>query len=633
MLQTYWGYSTFRPGQDKVMEAVLSGQDTLVLFPTGGGKSLCYQVPALLLDGLTIVISPLVALMEDQVSQLMSKGIRAAYINSTLSKAEVEQRLVNARNGMYRLLYMAPERLKTDLWQAEKPGLPIRLVAIDEAHCISEWGHDFRPSYRTIREDMGELPENTRWMALTATATPEVRNDLLKTLQFRDPVVVTGRFSRPNLQWWVQQTSKRDDLFVRAVKKGIEKGSGIVYANRRRDCEEWAEMFTKMGIPSKPYHAGLDAGDRTAIQQQWISNEISLVVATNAFGMGIDKPDCRFVVHHTLPLSLEAYYQEAGRAGRDGEESFPVLIFKKTDIETLKQRIHRSYPKVEQLISTYRGIADQLELAVGSEQQDFEPVPVQSISRRTGLSESVVRASIQLLQRLEILEQRELHQPRYRIQWSVSRAALLETLRIPSKKHDFLEQLMRFIPQEAFREMVEVEEKSLCESLNRNASTLQKAFHVLQEQDHLLSFRRLGEEPLIRLMTARSVTPLIDPNKAYAYRDILLQKFDYMVQYATSEGCREQFLRVYFGDDAGKPCGHCDRCEAQSASRRNEYSSKDVRRLWKLFDADPARAIHLREIRQETGWSVEKVKRVTHYMLREDILVTEPGERGLYRKK
>lgn len=334
VLRTHWGYDSFRPGQDKVMEAVMSGKDTLVLFPTGGGKSLCYQVPALLLDGLTIVLSPLVALMEDQVHQLTSKGIRATFINSTLSRAEVEQRLVNARNGMYRLLYMAPERLKTELWRAEKPQLPIRLVAIDEAHCISEWGHDFRPSYRTIRHDMGELPEDTRWMALTATATPEVRKDLLQTLEFRDPVIVTGRFSRPNLQWWVQQTSKREDLFVRAVKKGIEKGSGIVYANRRRDCEEWAQMFSRMGIPAKPYHAGLEATERSAIQQQWIQNEIPLVVATNAFGMGIDKPDCRFVVHHTLPLSLEAYYQEAGRAGRDGAESFPVLIFKKNRYRT-----------------------------------------------------------------------------------------------------------------------------------------------------------------------------------------------------------------------------------------------------------------------------------------------------------
>ena len=615
------------------MEAVMSGKDTLVLFPTGGGKSLCYQVPALLLDGLTIVLSPLVALMEDQVHQLTSKGIRATFINSTLSRAEVEQRLVNARNGMYRLLYMAPERLKTELWRSEKPQLPIRLVAIDEAHCISEWGHDFRPSYRTIRHDMGELPEDTRWMALTATATPEVRKDLLQTLEFRDPVIVTGRFSRPNLQWWVQQTSKREDLFVRAVKKGIEKGSGIVYANRRRDCEEWAQMFSKMGIPAKPYHAGLEATERSAIQQQWIQNEIPLVVATNAFGMGIDKPDCRFVVHHTLPLSLEAYYQEAGRAGRDGAESFPVLIFKKTDIERLTQRIHRSYPSVEQLILAYRGIADHLELAVGSQQQVHEPVPELAVCKRTGLSEPVVRASIQLLQRLELLDVQELYQPRYRFRWTVSRSSLLNTIRIPSRKHEFLETLLRWIPQEAFVEEVDLEERFLCESLQLQPTSLKKAFHVLQRQDHLIACQRLGEEPLIRLTDARMATPIIDPHKAYAYRDILLQKFEYMVQYATSDGCREQFLRVYFGDDAGTPCGHCDRCDAQAASKRNEYSSKDIRRLWKLFEEDPSRAIHLKEICKETGWSPEKVKRVTHYMLREEILVTEPGTRGLYRKK
>ena len=633
MLQKYWGYPSFRPGQDKVIEHVLKGRDTLVLFPTGGGKSLCYQVPALVLDGLTIVLSPLVALMEDQVQQLSSRGIQAAYINSTLSRAEVSQRLVNARNGMYKLLYMAPERLKTEMFQSEKPVLPIRLIAIDEAHCISEWGHDFRPAYRTIREDMGELKGDVRWMALTATATPEVRKDLVQTLAFQNPAIVTGRFSRPNLQWWVQKTDQREELFERAVRKGIQKGSGIVYANRRRDCEVWAEMFTKSGIPAKPYHAGLAADVRSDVQRQWIDNEIPLVTATNAFGMGIDKPDCRFVVHHTLPLSLEAYYQEAGRAGRDGKESYPVLMFKRSDVKKLKQRILQSYPDMEQLMLAYRGLADHLNLAVGSTHEEETPVSLAALSKRTGLSEPLLRSCLQLLQRLGFLALRDLHKPELAIQVCVPREYLMQKLQQRNRKTLFVERLIRVLPPEVFHETVRISEKVLCEDLHMERGPLLKALSVLENQDHVITWERFGEDPMVQLKEARSATPAINPKEAYRYRDILLRKFEYMVQYATSDQCREQFLRVYFGDDEGTACGHCDRCYSRILSDAKEIGKEDIKVLYELFAENPDRAIHLKEIKRRTGWMDEKIKRATHYMLREDMIVSEPKERGVYKKK
>ena len=254
VFKKYWGYDSFRPGQEDAIRSVLEGRETMVLFPTGGGKSLCYQVPSLILDGLTLVISPLIALMQDQVEQLKSRDIRAAFINSTLPAYEIEQRLVNARNGMYRLLYISPERLATERWKNELPNLNVSLVAVDEAHCISEWGHDFRPAYRHIRTELSDLPASTRWMALTATATPEVKKDILKCLEFSDPAIVSAGFSRPNLTWWVTDTDKKQDVFMNAVRKGVHKGSGIVYTDTRKDCEQKAARLSSAGISARAYH-------------------------------------------------------------------------------------------------------------------------------------------------------------------------------------------------------------------------------------------------------------------------------------------------------------------------------------------------------------------------------------------
>ena len=298
-LNRYWGYPAFRKGQDRVVQSILDGNHTLVLFPTGGGKSLCYQVPATVLDGLTIVISPLVALMQDQVEQLHARGISATFVNSTIPGHEVEQRLINARNGMYKLLYCSPERLKTPLWQNELPNLDISLIAVDEAHCISEWGHRFRPPYREIRESMGEYGAKTRWMALTASATPEVRDDILATLEFESPTIVSKGFQRANLKYWVTATD-RPMLKLQDMVKRAE-GAGLIYAPTRQACENLASDFRRAGFQSAAYHAGLDADTRAGIQQNWISNETPLVVATNAFGMGIDKPDCRWVFHYQMP--------------------------------------------------------------------------------------------------------------------------------------------------------------------------------------------------------------------------------------------------------------------------------------------------------------------------------------------
>lgn len=630
-LKKYWGYDAFRPGQGDAIQSVLDGKETLVLFPTGGGKSLCYQVPAMVLDGLTIVLSPLIALMQDQVDQLQKLGIRATFINSTIPGHEVEQRLVNARNGMYKMLYIAPERLATERWKIEQPNLNIKLIAVDEAHCISEWGHDFRPSYRTIRDEFGELPEDIRWIALTATATPEVKNDLLKSLQFKDPNVITGGFKRPNLHWWVNESDKKRDILIKAVTKGAKKGSGIIYSNTRRECEEWASFFSRRNIQSKPYHAGLKNSEREKVQSEWIRGDFPLVVATNAFGMGIDKPDCRFVVHYTLPFTLEAYYQEAGRAGRDGEVSYPILIYKESDVSTLKSRILRSYPQYETLQKVYNGLCDELELALGSPHEKAEAVDYTAISKRIRISQSELKVSLQVLQRLEIIELTEFFQPQIGVHFITDRDYLDNfILKADDKKAGFLETLVRQFGPQSFSDFYFLDRDYLLKKLNVNQNQFLKALNVFSDYDQLLKYVEVGEKPLVRLMNPRMQKLQIDHKRAYHYRDVLLKKLDYMAGYATTNGCREVYLRNYFGETSAEPCGYCDNCVALKKQGIEPVTDNDVGEIRELLKGENKTAD---ELQSETKWNREKLKNVVQYMEREQMISRVEDEHETYHIK
>ncbi|WP_340105044.1 RecQ family ATP-dependent DNA helicase [Rhodohalobacter sp. 8-1] len=632
-LQEVWGYPSFRPGQEEVISNVLQGQDTLVLFPTGGGKSLCYQVPSLLFEGMTLVISPLVALMQDQVDQLKKLGIRATFINSTLPGYETEQRMVNARNGMYRLLYVAPERLATDMWKHQMPQFNISLVAVDEAHCISEWGHSFRPSYRTIREELRDLPDSTRWIALTATATPEVKEDIQTNLEFSDPTIVAGGFGRDNLKWWVNETPQKQKMLMNAVTKASKKGSGIVYCSTRRDCEQWAGRFRREGINSEAYHAGLQSKTREKIQTDWIEGKTDVVVSTNAFGMGIDKPDCRFVVHETMPISLESYYQEAGRAGRDGQESFPVLIYKKGDAERAEKRIRRGYPDYETLKKVYNGICDELDLAVGSEMETAEPIDYKKIGKRTGLKESQISVSVRVLERLEVLEKTELYESKIGVHFTAGKHYIRSLIQeSSSKKMQFLDLLFRQFGAESFNKMHFIDESYICEKLKVTSRQLEKALQVFASQDQILEYAKRGEQPLIRLMESRMGKLEIDHESAYHYRDVLLSKLGYMTQYIETDGCREQFLRTYFGETGTGRCGHCDNCLRSAGSDNVMLGQQEIDKIEALL-ADGDKTVG--ELKKGSGLSGKQVSRILKLLSREDqlIKVEEDGVRfGLKNK-
>ncbi len=632
VLKKVWGYNSFRKGQGDAIRSVLDGNDTLVLFPTGGGKSLCYQVPALLFEGMTLVISPLVALMQDQVDQLNQLGIRSTFINSTISLNEVEQRLVNARNGVYKLLYIAPERLNTEKWKVELPQMQIEMVAVDEAHCISEWGHDFRPAYRLIKQELSDLDDHVRWLALTATATPEVREDLLKTLEFKQPTIITSGFKRENLNWWVIKSDRKQSTLNKSVQKASKKGSGIVYASTRKDCEHWAQYFTTQGVKARAYHAGLTSEEREKVQNDWIDGRIPLVTATNAFGMGIDKPDCRYVIHYTMPFSIESYYQEAGRAGRDGLESYPVLIYRDADYQTLKERIEKNYPDIETIGLVYNALCDELNLATGSEHETADTVEPGNIAKRCGLSASKVNASLTLLQRLDVIEMYELHEPQLGIRFIVSRDYLLQMQdKMKPEKAEFVDTLMRSFGPSVFHQFQFEKEKNILQKLNIQSNQLIKGLFVLSEHDQILQFKQGGSSLLVQLQMPRMSKLSFDREKAYRYRDVLLKKLLYMKRYAVTSHCRELFLRRYFGETDVEPCGKCDNC-LKPKQKIEMFSGEDVVKVQKCLAGHSAT---LDQISKNTGIRATSLKRLIHYMIREEHIdrVDDPGGDVHYRLK
>ncbi|MBR6009533.1 MAG: RecQ family ATP-dependent DNA helicase, partial [Clostridia bacterium] len=335
VLNEYFGYDSFREGQEEVISSILEGRDTLAIMPTGAGKSLCYQIPALCLDGTAIVISPLISLMKDQVGALKLSGVPCAFLNSSLSETQLSAALSRAREGAYRIIYAAPERLLTPRFTQLCREIPVSLVAVDEAHCISQWGQDFRPSYLKILSFIRSLPRRPVVAAFTATATEEVRRDVIRILELRDPLCVVTGFDRPNLRWIVQKPAKKDPALERLLRERAGQ-SGIVYCATRKAVEQVCARLQDLGVPATRYHAGLSEEERRRNQEDFVYDRSPVMVATNAFGMGIDKSNVRFVVHYNMPKSLEAYYQEAGRAGRDGEPADCVLLFSAGAVATAR---------------------------------------------------------------------------------------------------------------------------------------------------------------------------------------------------------------------------------------------------------------------------------------------------------
>ena len=548
--------------------------------------------------------------MQDQVEQLRQRGISATFINSTISRKEVEQRIVNASNGMYKLLYCAPERLETPFFKAEAANLNIQLVAVDEAHCISEWGHDFRPPYRKIRENIDECVGTTRWMALTATATPKVSDDIQKVLSFSNPTIISKGFERKNLKWWVDVTSQKDTRLLQMVKKA--PGSGLIYAGTRRLCNELAEMIRSTGVKCEAYHAGLPSEDRARIQQQWIDNTLQVVVATNAFGMGIDKSDCRYVIHYDMSYSLEAYYQEAGRAGRDGKLSYPTLLIRDSDIKIARKRVKDSYPDYSTLLTVYQITCDMLHLAVGSEQEESESINLKNLASRSGYHINVVRSSLRVLNRLGVFDMVELSDPRVGIQFIIGREALQEII-IGYKneaKATFTDNLVRLFLPEALNDVHYIDSDVVLSKMGLTYNSLIKGLEVLQSEG-ILSYKMQVDDPFIRLIEPRmSRLPVLKAD-AEQFRLIQLDKLEKIIGYAQTKNCRSYYIRKYFGEEhVPRKCGLCDRC-VNEAKSTNVPDRKYIKRV---IDCMAKNAVSLEFIIEKSELSEELVKMTLKWM-------------------
>jgi len=561
-LLKYWGFADFRPGQDKVVKSVLQKKDTLVLFPTGGGKSLCYQVPALVFPGLSLIISPLVALMQDQVESLKKKGISATFINSTLHPGEIDQRLINARNGLYKMLYLAPERLGSKVFQCELLNLPLDMVAIDEAHCISEWGHRFRPSYRKIRENLRAVEDRVAWIALTATATPNVKEDIEATLEFKTPTIIAKGYVRDNLGYRVEENENKTLRLKELLNRAKGKGGGLIYGTTRKSCENLAGLIRSMEIKSEPYHAGLESKERNRVQEEWISGKTPWVAATNAFGMGIDKPDCRFVFHESPPASLEAYYQEAGRAGRDGELSHPILLYTKADFIRLKDNLTTAYPSFEILHSVYSAIADIGTIALGEFRETSILADIDQVKKRAKVESAYIPNAIELLEQFEVWTTAELQDKHIQVQfiWSLD---MIESYTQQLKNTDkviFIDALIRSCSPQAFYNFESIEVNYLSKRLKLSPQIIKKGLTILK-QEGMMDFRFLDKHYAITFLDSRMGQLPIQKKVYERYRDVQFEKLAKVELYTRSKDCRNAFFSAYFGDVLKNySCGVCDNC-------------------------------------------------------------------------
>ncbi|MEM6328397.1 MAG: ATP-dependent DNA helicase RecQ [Bacteroidota bacterium] len=584
-LRQTWGYDGFRPGQREAIDAVCAGRDALAVLPTGGGKSLVYQVPALTQPGVALVVSPLIALMRDQVDALARLGVRAGLSHSGLTSRQQDQLWTDAEHGLYRLVYLTPERLQTDLFRACAPRLTVSLLAVDEAHCISEWGHDFRPAYREIASVRPllttEAGRPSPIVAVTATATPEVRRDILAQLDLRDPEVVVRGFDRPNLVWSVHHVENKAQQ-VHDVFEGVP-GAGLVYAGTRRAAEEWAETLRRDRVSAEAYHAGLDADTRTAVQRRWLAGQTRVVCATSAFGMGIDKPDVRAVVHTALPPTLESYYQEAGRAGRDGERAYCALVLAPSDDALPRSMVEGAHPTSAQVQAVYTATASLAGVGIGAMPEAPTPVDPARVAAVASVSVPQARAAIEHLARQGVWDAREPRPDRILLRATAS-ASMLRSMGEGALAR-FVDGVIRAIPSEAFSEWTSVWLPRLTEAVGLDRDRTMAGLEFLRARG-ALEVLAPTDGLVLTWLAPRADRAPVDASVLRASRKRAETGVDRVVAYAQSVGCRRQFLLAYFGESAPSYCGRCDVCLGRH--RPAEITPSDEDALYSLLAAAEA---------------------------------------------
>ena len=560
VLQRVWGFDRFRPRQEEIVKAVLERKDTLALLPTGGGKSLCFQVPALAMGRLCLVVSPLIALMKDQVGRLRKQGIAARAIVSTMTPAEIDNALESAAVGKLSFLYVSPERLASDLFLARLPRLPLGLIAVDEAHCISQWGYDFRPAYLKIAE-VRALRSDVPVIALTASATAAVAKDIMEKLAFSAPHVIRGSFRRPELTLWVSKGEDKQGRLLR-VLRNVE-GTAIIYVRERRSTTRITSLLTQHGISAAAYHAGLPGEERDRIQQAWTEGTLRCMVATNAFGMGIDKADVRLVVHMEPPADLESYYQEAGRAGRDGKASFAFLLTGPGDEEKMQERLRSSFPSIEHVRKVYQAFSDTHGIAMGSGLLETYPVDIRALADRTGLPALTITHAMKALEldgKLSLSD--GLRSPSRAL--LIAQQRTVYDMRVNNTRHGpLLEALLRMYGG-LFEEPVLIDEMRLARALEWQAATVIARLKELNDQK-VISYRQRSGSPSATLLVPRcdAQRMVLDPAALALREQRATARMEAMIDFVEqTRECRSRKLIHYFDENQQEDCGSCDVCRA-----------------------------------------------------------------------
>ena len=556
VLKKYWGYDAFRPLQQEIIESILAGRDTLGLLPTGGGKSITFQVPALMMPGLTLVVTPLISLMKDQVDNLNDRGIRAVYFYSGMSRSHLRLGLDRARLGVAKIAYTSPERLRSKTFVDELRSMKVSLIVVDEAHCISQWGYDFRPSYLKIAELRRHFPDAPT-LALTASATPRVVTDIMERLEMKEPRLLARSFHRDNLSYIVRYTDNKDTHLLKVLNNTA--GTAIVYVRSRRRTRQIAEMLRAAGISADHYHAGLAPEDKNAKQAEWKEDRCRVIVATNAFGMGIDKPDVRVVVHYDLPPSLEEYYQEAGRAGRDGVKSFAVMLVGRADKGLLTRRIGEAFPPIETIKNVYEMMGNFLDVAVGEGYGRVYEFNFNLFCNRFGFKPTIAHNALMLLTRAGYIEFVEETTTRSRLMIVVTKRELYDLPLDPVTDTVFQCILRSYTG--LFADYVYINESLIA---NRTGLTEQQVYDSLLYLGrlHAVSYIPRKTTPYIVFTTSREEPRYIQmPRAVYDdQRANMEQRIRAMQEFAFTTSCRSQVLLGYFGEKDTAPCGSCDNC-------------------------------------------------------------------------
>ncbi len=569
ILLKYWGHSVFRPLQEEIINSVLEGKDTLALLPTGGGKSICFQVPAMYKPGICIVITPLISLMKDQVEGLKKRGIKALAIYSGMHPNEIELALNNSVYGDVKFLYVSPERLESDTFKEHLRKMNVNLIAVDEAHCVSQWGYDFRPPYLTIAE-IRNLVRNVPLLALTATATPEVVVDIQDKLEFKTKNLFQHSFERKNLTYYVIKNEDKLGRTLRLIDK--IKGSGIIYVRSRRKTAEIADFLSKNGVNSCYYHAGLDQNVRNQSQSAWMNGSKRVIVATNAFGMGIDKSNVRFVIHLDIPDTLEAYFQEAGRAGRDGEQAMALLLFNNADFLSLENNFETSYPEQSFIKNAYNALGNYFQLPVGGGRDMSSEFDLRTFCNQYNINHLSTYSALKFLEKDGyILLSEDINQPS-KVFINISKEDLYR-FQIENPSYDnFIKTLLRSYGG-IFTDFVKINEKELSKRLNTDEDKIIKILNILHK-NNIVTFIPQNIKPFIIFTKERinSDDIFISKENYEIRKENALKRIEAIKFYVTSKSkCRSQLLLEYFGEKGSKRCGSCDVCLNRNKMELSEF--------------------------------------------------------------